>query len=272
MMILVTGGRGQLGSALVRRGAVAPELDIRDPAAVGRTLDRVSPAIVVNAAAYTAVNRAESDRERAFAVNAEGGAPCAARDVRLLHVSTDYVFDGNAREPYREDDPIAPLGAYAESKAAGERAVLDAGGVVVRTAWVLAAAGKSFVQSILRAAAERPVLRVVADQVGSPTWADDLADALVQLAVIRELQPIYHYVGEPPTSRHAFAVAIVDEARKHKPMSCTTIKQITTAEMPMPARRPPYSVLATDRIRSLGIAARPWRAGLAQVVARELAP
>jgi len=275
MTILVSGGRGQLGSALRRRGAAAPELDICDPAAVARSLDKIAPTVVVNAAAYTAVDRAESERDRAFAVNAEGAAvvaaACRVRRIRLLHISTDYVFDGTATQPYREDDPIAPVGVYGESKAAGERAMLDAGGIVVRTAWLFATGGAGFVQTILRLAAERTSLRVVADQIGSPTWADDLADAVVALAAMPALAPIYHYCGEPPVSRHALALAILDEARKHKPMSCIQIDPITTDEMPMPARRPPYSVLATDRIRALGIEPRPWHAGLAHVVAEELA-
>lgn len=283
MRVIVTGGHGQLGRALARRGAVRghdvaalgiSELDICDEAAAARVIGSAAPALVINAAAYTAVDKAETERDRAFAVNRDGAAnvarACAALHVPLLHVSTDYVFDGTATRPYREDDPIAPLGAYGESKAAGEKAVLDIGGTIVRTSWLFEAKGPSFVHTILRLARERAVLRVVADQRGCPTWADDLADALLDLAAHPARERIYHFCNSGETTWHGLAVAIVDAARKHRPLACERVDAITTAEFPTPARRPAYSVLDTARVRALGIATPAWHAGLAHVVEQEL--
>jgi dTDP-4-dehydrorhamnose reductase len=282
MKILVTGGRGQLGRSVARRGAVhghevvAPgsaELDVRDPDRIAAQLDRVAPDLVINAAAFTAVDRAEAARDDAFAVNASGAEhvarACAARRVALLHVSTDYVFDGGSTMPYREDDPIAPLGVYGRSKAAGEAAARAAGATVVRTSWLFATHGPGFVQTILRLAAERPTLRVVADQHGCPTWADDLADALILLGEQHAPATTYHYCGDGPTTWHGFATAIVDEARRYRRLACEAIDAISTAEYPTPARRPAYSVFDTSRIRALGIAPRPWAIGLARVIADE---
>lgn len=283
MRILVTGGRGQLGRALARRGPAAghditaldiEQLDIRDARAVARAVDDGFD-LAINAAAYTAVDKAEAERDAAFAINETGAAnlarACAERGVRLLHVSTDYVFDGTKARPYREDDPIAPLGVYGESKAAGERHVRAAGGTVVRTSWLFEAKGPSFVHTMLRLAKDRPVLRVVADQHGCPTWADDLADGLYALAAQRARGDLYHYCNAEPTTWHAFATAIVDEARKYVSLACERVDAITTAEYPTPARRPAYSVLDTSRIRELGIVPPSWRRGLAEVVAQEMA-
>ncbi|NVB78756.1 MAG: dTDP-4-dehydrorhamnose reductase [Kofleriaceae bacterium] len=283
MKILVAGGKGQLGRALSRRGVAAghdvtapdvEHLDLRDARAVAQAISGGFD-VAINAAAYTAVDKAETERDAAFAINEAGAAnlarACAERGVRLLHVSTDYVFDGTSTRPYREDDPIAPLGVYGESKAAGEREVRAAGGTVVRTSWLFEAKGPSFVHTMLRLAKDRPVLRVVADQHGCPTWADDLADGLYALAAQRTLDGVYHYCNAEPTTWHAFATAIVDEARKHRAVACERIDAITTAEYPTPARRPAYSVLDTSRIRALGIVPPSWRRGLAEVVAQEMA-
>jgi dTDP-4-dehydrorhamnose reductase len=283
MKLLVTGGRGQLGRALVRRAGAhaaevrAPdvdEVDICDPTRVARALASFSPDAVINAAAYTAVDKAETEPDRAYGVNAEGAGMlaqvCAARGVRLLHISTDYVFDGSATRPYREDDPIAPLGVYGASKAAGERAVHAAGGTVVRTSWLFGAGGPSFVHTMLRLAAERPVLRVVADQHGCPAWSDDLADALLALARRPALEPTYHFCNAGPTTWHGFATAIVAEARRHRALACERIEAIPTSEFPTPARRPVYSVLDTARLQALGIVPPPWTTGLANMIALEL--
>lgn len=281
MRVLVTGGHGQLGRAIARRAAQPGDavlaidrdvLDIRDRDAVHAAIVRARPEVVINAAAYTAVDKAESDRELAFAVNADGAGnvarACAAHGVRLLHVSSDYVFDGTSTVPYREDDPIAPLGAYGESKAAGERQVHAAGGRIVRTSWLFEECGPSFVHTMLRLASERAVLRVVADQRGCPTWADDLADALLALARREDGPATYHFCNDGVMTWHAFAEAIVAEGRRHRPLACERVEAITTAEYPTPARRPAYSVLDTSRARSLGITPPPWTRGMAHVVAK----
>jgi len=261
MKILVTGGRGQLGRSLATRARAAghevaapdvDELDITKPIALP------SCDLVINAAAYTAVDKAESERDAAFAVNRDGAAhlarACKERGVRLVHVSTDYVFDGTATRPYREDDPVAPQSVYGASKAEGERAVGAFGGTVVRTSWLFAEGGPSFVHTILRLARERPSLRVVADQHGCPTYAGDLAQALLELAAAPA--GIYHYCNDGATTWHAFAEAIVGRA----------VTPITTADYPTPAKRPAYSVLDTTKVRALGIIPPHWSIGLQRVL------
>jgi dTDP-4-dehydrorhamnose reductase len=281
MKVVVTGGRGQLGRALVRRAGAHTvialarhELDICDEPAVIAHYTETAPDLVINAAAYTAVDKAETERARAFAVNADGAGivarACAARSIPMLHVSTDYVFDGTLDRPYREDDAPHPLGVYGESKLAGERAVAAAGGTIVRTSWLFGEGGPSFVHTMLRLAAERPVLRVVADQRGCPTWADDLADALLALAAVPTRAACYHVCGAEPTTWHGFASAIVAEARRYRVLACERIEEIATVDYPTPAKRPASAVLDTTRIRALGIATPSWRTGLAAVVAREL--
>lgn len=264
MRILVTGGRGQLGRSLAARAEVTAvdvdAVDITDADAVARAVAGYD--VVINGAAYTNVDRAETDRDRAYGVNRDGAANLArACGARLLHVSTNYVFDG-AAGPYREDDAVHPLNVYGASKADGERAVHDAGGTVVRTSWLFGEGGPSFVHSILALASERPELRIVADQHGCPTYAGDLADALLALARHRDRAPTYHYCNDGATTWHGFAEAIVAEA--HLPVA---VVPIATTDYATPARRPANGVLDTSRIRALGIVPPSWRAGLARVVA-----
>jgi dTDP-4-dehydrorhamnose reductase len=279
MNVLVTGGRGQLGRAVVRRGTAAghtvaapdiDELDICSETSVAAGLGNAQ--LVINAAAYTAVDKAESESERAFAINRDGAGilarACAARGIPVLHVSTDYVFDGSSTRPYRESDPIAPLGVYGASKAAGEEQARAAGATIVRTSWLFEGKGPSFVHTMLRLAKDRPQLRVVADQRGCPTWADDLADGLLALA--KAPVGTYHYCNDGETSWHAFATEIIALARTHRPLACERIDAITTAEYPTPAKRPAYSVFDTTKVRELGIVPPHWRIGLAQVIAQEL--
>lgn len=274
MKLVVTGADGQLGRALRRCapdaiGLDLAALDITDAAAVESTLRALAPDVVINAAAYTAVDKAESERDAAFAVNATGAGNLARACRRLLHVSTDYVFDGTA-PIYAEDAPVAPLGVYGESKAAGEREVHAAGGTVIRTSWLFEERGPSFVHTMLRLAQERDTLRVVADQHGCPTWADDLARALLVLAQRETLEATYHYCNDEPTTWHGFATAIIDEGRTHRALRCQRIEAITTAEYPTPARRPAHSVLDTTRIRAAGVACPSWRPGMKHVVATVL--
>jgi dTDP-4-dehydrorhamnose reductase len=227
MRAIVIGTSGQLAIELRRRPCpvglelLSPvKVDVTDAVGLMRQLEDLRPDLVLNASAYTAVDRAESERERAFAVNAAGpqtlAAWCTQRGAALVHVSTDYVFDGNKRGPYLESDAPAPVGAYGESKLAGEEAVRNgcARHVILRTSWVFSAHGQNFLKTMLRLAAERDELRVVADQHGRPTAASDLADAMLSVASrIRASTAsfgTYHFAGSGETTWHGFAQAIVD--------------------------------------------------------------
>lgn len=285
MKLLVLGAGGQVGRELCR--LAWPDgweiaafdrqgLDITEREAVFAGVARERPDIVVNAAAYTAVDRAESEREAAWAGNCTGPANLAAacRDaaIPLIHISTDYVFDGTKSGPYREDDPVAPLGAYGASKEAGERVVRDALAehVILRTAWVYSAHGHNFVKTMLRLASERPALRVVADQIGSPTSAVDIAAAIGaivgQLGTGNRRWGTYHFVGGGAVSWHGFAEAIFALAepwRGRPPL----VEAIATADYPTPARRPANSLLDCTKIGgAFGIVPRPWREALAEVI------
>lgn len=279
MTLLVTGGGGQLARGLVRvaggdvvalaRGA----LDITDPAQVAAALARYRPSVVINAAAFTQVDAAQVAQARAYAVNAAGAGAvaraCAERDIAMIQLSTDHVFDGRAARPYREADPIAPVNVYGASKAAGEVAVRAAGGTVVRTAWLFGRGGPSFVHAIVRRAVEQLRVDVVADQIGSPTCVDDLAAALLVLAGRKLRSAVIHVCGDEPASRHAFAEAIVAEARAVRALRCVELDAIASFERPSLARRPGYGVLDTAYARSLGLPIGSWRAGLRALIAEE---
>ena len=285
MRLLLLGGNGQVGRELrrslpalgelvvaTRDGAGADAVaDFDAPGSLAALVARVAPDVVVNAAAYTAVDRAETDADVAFRVNAEAPAAiataCAASGALLLHYSTDYVFDGRAVRPYREDDPTSPLGVYGASKLAGEQAIRASGArhAILRTAWVYAAHGKNFLLTMLRLAGERDELRVVADQVGAPTPAAWIADASAD--IVRHgvgESGTWHLVADGETSWHGFAEAIVDEAHAlgliaRKPR----VTAIGTTDYPTPAQRPAYSVLDTTKLRTdFGIAPPDWREGL----------
>lgn len=298
MKILLLGGNGQVGHAL--RGSLAPlgtlvvttrsghlddgtpceVADFEQPGSLQGLLARIAPDVVVNAAAYTAVDRAETEPELAFRANAEApavmAAACAERGTLLLHYSTDYVFDGSGTRPYREDDPTSPLGVYGQSKLAGEQAIVASGArhCIVRTAWVYDAHGKNFLRTMLRLAAERDELRVVADQVGTPTSATLIARTSAALIAGhvngRDLQGLLHLTAAGQTSWHGFAAAIVDGAfvrglLERKPH----VVPIDTAQFPTPARRPAYSCLDTSRLVAvLGTDMPHWQADLAEVLSR----
>lgn len=289
MKLLLLGGNGQVGRELRRalpalgdvvvatRTGAGGELaaDFDAPDGVGELVRRIAPDVVVNAVAYTAVDRAESEPDAAFRVNALAPAAiaqaCAATDALLLHYSTDYVFDGSASRPYREDDATAPLGVYGASKLAGEDAIRASGArhAILRTAWVYAAHGRNFLHTMLRLARERDELRVVGDQVGAPTSAAWIADASARI-VARGVPAsgTWHLVAAGETSWHGFAEAIMDEALAAGLLaSRPRVLPITTGEYPTPARRPAYSVLDTTRLcRDFGIAAPDWRDGLHAVI------
>jgi dTDP-4-dehydrorhamnose reductase len=291
MRLLVTGGSGQLGEALRRLGPaqgaeiVAPsrdEMDLADPGSISRALTTYNVDLAVNGGAYTQVDKAESEPDLAQRVNGDApgriAAICADKGWPLIHVSTDYVFDGRKSDAYLESDPVAPLGVYGRTKEAGERAVRTASPrhVVMRTSWVYASHGANFVKTMLRLARERDELRVVADQRGIPTSADDLAAAILTvakqvLASANDRWGTYHYSADGPTTWHEFACAIVERAagrigRKPK------VTAIATADYPTPARRPANSVLDCRKIMAtFAPPRRPWQAGLDEVLARLLA-
>lgn len=284
MKVLITGGTGQLGRALVRSAPVGAELvvpdratlDLTDSDAIAHAVIVHRPDVVVNCAAYTAVDRAESERELAHAVNA--GAPeafavtCAALDTTLVQLSTDFVFDGAQGTPYAPYDEPKPLNVYGASKLAGERAVLDEGrlrGFIVRTAWVYAADGKNFVTTILRLLREKRRANVVADQIGTPTSAASLANAVWRVVADRGDPAVLHHTDAGVASWYDFAVAIGEEATALGLLEPGwVVAPIPTTAFPTSARRPAYSVL--DKGASwarLGIQPNHWRVELRRVLA-----
>jgi dTDP-4-dehydrorhamnose reductase len=307
--ILLTGSGGQLGWEL--RRALAPlgelaafdraGLDLADPGRIRSALREINPAIIVNAAAYTAVDRAESERDAAFAINARAPGVLAEEALRLgallIHYSTDYVFDGTKSAPYTEEDTPNPLGVYGASKLEGEQAILasGAGHWIFRTSWVYAPRGKNFLLTILRVAREGKPLRVVADQYGAPTSAAMLARATAQALSTRALalstraralssraqalaahtnlvatppSGMYHMTAAGRTSWHGFASAILAEFGLHNPIAA-----IPAAEYPLPAKRPANSVLDNSRLAAaFGIRLPDWEAGLREATAELLQP
>lgn len=293
MKILLLGGNGQVGHELRRSllglgdvvvttrdgmlddGGTCEVLDMSRLDGIGPLVARVAPDVVVNATAYTAVDRAEDEADVAFRINAEApraiAEVCADRGAQLVHYSTDYVFDGNGSRPYREDDPTAPLGVYGASKLAGERAIEAVGGqhLILRTAWVYALHGQNFLRTMLRLAGERDELRVVADQRGSPTPAWLIADVTAKvLARGMGDSGVRHIVTEGETSWHGFAEAIMDEAHARGLMERKPrVVPITTAEFPTRAHRPAYSVLDTASLQREYMLTLPdWRQALAMTL------
>ncbi len=284
MRVIIIGAQGQVGWELNRRAIALghevlawdqAELDITDAAAVDQALDASGADVVINAAAYTAVDKAEQEPDRAFAVNRDGPAhlatACARLNIPLLHISTDYVYDGRQSSPYVEDDAPTPLGVYGASKLAGDEAVRRGlpRHLILRVSWVFSVHGHNFVKTILRLAREREELRIVADQHGSPTFAGDIADVLLELAGrIAEIDAkgawgTYHYCGDPVTTWHGFTCAIVELAGEREPLRAQTILPITTADYPTPAARPANSALDCGKLAArFGILPRPWRDGL----------
>jgi dTDP-4-dehydrorhamnose reductase len=256
--VLITGAAGQLGRELLRSvpegveciAATREILDIADAAQVRAFVWRERPGLIINAAAYTAVDKAESEQELAAAINVNGAAnlatACAENGSRLIHVSTDFVFDGTSSTPYLPDAPTSPLGEYGRSKLAGEQAVVAGlpSALIMRTAWVYSAFGGNFVKTMLRLMAEREELSVVADQVGTPTWARGLADALWLAADQSDLQGLYHWTDAGVCSWYDFAVAIAEEALEIGLLQrMPRIHPIPGSAYPTPAARPAFSVL-----------------------------
>ncbi|HUW72908.1 MAG TPA: dTDP-4-dehydrorhamnose reductase [Methyloceanibacter sp.] len=288
--IMVFGAGGQIGRHVIETGSLAgceavgltrAEADICDPAAVAKAIGRHAPTIIVNAAAYTAVDKAETEMEQAFAVNRDGAAvlaqAAAEAGLPLIHLSTDYVFDGLNRTPYLEDDPVSPQGAYARSKEAGERAVREVHDrhLILRTSWVYGPFGTNFLRTILRLGAERDELAIVDDQTGCPTATGDLAVAIMALAQRIENGGsndwgTYHYAGADMVTWHGFATMIFAEAAKFG-RKAPRLRPIATADYPTAAPRPAYSVLGTEKLRrAFGIEPRPLRDSLVASLQRLL--
>ncbi|AUH33607.1 dTDP-4-dehydrorhamnose reductase [Paracoccus tegillarcae] len=275
--LLVFGRTGQVAQELARLapGAIfmgRDQADLTDPAACGRIIAQTDCRAVINAAAYTAVDKAETDADTARLVNAEAPAAmaqaAATKGVPFLHVSTDYVFDGSGDLPRDTDAPTAPLGVYGATKLAGEQGVEAAGGqwAIMRTSWVFSSHGANFVKTMLRLGAERDHLTIVADQIGGPTPARDIAAALLVMAGQMIADPakggLYHFAGAPDASWADFAREIFDQ----RGLNCEVV-DIPSSDYPTPARRPLNSRLDCSRIsKDFGIARPDWRAGLAQVL------
>ena len=280
MRLLVFGRTGQVARELARgcpRDAEArflgrDEADLSDPQACAEAVAGSGADAVINAAAWTAVDRAEAEEPAATVVNADApGAmarACAARAIPILHLSTDYVFDGRGTDPFAPDSPTAPIGAYGRSKLAGEAAIRASGAphLILRTSWVFSAHGSNFVKTMLRLGAERQSLRVVADQIGGPTPAAAIAQALFTAAramIEGHAGGTHHFAGAPDTSWADFARAIMRDAG----LPCR-VEDIPSTDYPTPAQRPLNSRLdCTSLMRDFGIARPDWRAGLAAVIA-----
>lgn len=283
MKVLITGAGGQLGGALQRTAPAGIDLnaidvddvDFTDDAMLRARLIVEAPDVLINAAAYTAVDKAENDEETAQAINADAVAimaqEMAAQGGKLVHVSTDFVFDGTSSRAYRPDDARAPISAYGRTKAAGEDH-LRATDLLVRTAWVYEAGGANFVRTMIRLMKEREELGVVADQIGSPTWATGLARTIWGL-IAKGATGTFHHSDDGQTSWHEFAVAIAEEAHALGLIDrIPAIKPITTADYPTPARRPAFSLLDCSATREfLGDTPVPWRTNLRLMLEQEKA-
>ncbi len=290
MKILVTGANGQVGYSLTQQlseqhwdfiALTRNELDISDAAAVDTAVQQFHPDIIINAAAYTAVDKAEQERELAFAINRDGAANLARAakkiNAAILHISTDYVFAGDAAGTYNEDAPTTPQGAYGQSKLEGEQAVITANDkhIILRTAWVFGEHGNNFVKTMIRLGRTRDSLGIVADQEGGPTYAGDIAAAL--LAIAQQYNAgksinwgIYHYSGLPHVSWFGFAQFIFSEVEQAKlyEKNVPLLTAITTADYPTPAKRPANSKLNCSKIEyNFGIAPSNWKLALKSIKA-----
>jgi len=286
-MLLITGANGQVGQCFRHLAVQYPDfqfffagssdLDITDRRRLDQFLQKSKVEWIINCAAYTAVDKAEHEPNQARKVNVTGARnladACAQRDIPLIHLSTDYVYHSRQNTPFREEDPVSPKGVYARTKLAGDRAVLKAyptGAMVIRTSWVYSAFGQNFARTMLRLGAERPVLSVVFDQIGTPTYAPDLAAAI--LTIIQKVEMgevsrnsisgVWHYSNEGVTSWYDFAQAIFDLQK----LPCR-VRPIETREYPTPAQRPPFSVLNKAKIKAaFGLEIPHWRESLKRML------
>ncbi|KEF31643.1 dTDP-4-dehydrorhamnose reductase [Marinobacter nitratireducens] len=286
MKVVITGADGQLGQCLQDRLSNTPNkvfplsrrgLDITDTEAVLDHIVAIDPDVIINAAAYTAVDKAESDTEAAWAVNAKAveNLASAANNVSALfvHVSTDYVFDGSSSSPYKEADPVNPTGVYGASKLAGEKAAQQAERhIIVRTAWVFSEYGHNFLKTMVRLAGERDSLSIVNDQTGTPTYAGDLAAALVHLSEALPANGVYHFSGGEACTWFDFARAIFATCEElSEGFNMPQLTPISSSEFPTPVRRPAYSVLDGQRLKEeASVSAGDWRIALLPVCKKVL--
>lgn len=289
---LILGDQGQVAYELKRelatlghvislgRHSNPDNIDLANPVDFDSIISKTKPDCIVNAAAYTAVDKAEQESVLAHRINAEavGGLAQAAANanIPLIHYSTDYVFDGSAQEPYREDHPTNPQGVYGQSKLAGEHAITASGAshLILRTSWVYGTRGGNFLRTMRRLAREREELTIVADQTGCPTWSRHIAQATAQIVIQLKRNPeliarhsgIYHLVSSGQGTWYEFATAIIEHQRQQESIACQRIVPITTAQFPTPAKRPAYSVLNTDKLaETFGVRLPDWREALSQV-------
>jgi dTDP-4-dehydrorhamnose reductase len=304
LKILLTGRNGQVGSELLRTlpavgDVVAPgrlELDLLDGRQIRRMMQELRPNLIVNAAAFTAVDAAEKQQHEARAINAEAPAILAEEALKcgasMVHYSTDYVFDGTKKRPYAETDSTGPLNVYGKTKLEGEEAIRASGVpyLILRTAWVYDTRGRNFFLTILRMATQKEELRVVIDQTGAPTWSRDIAESTVKILrdlasasvgpsggeLLSRVSGIYHLTAGGETTWHGFATAILEEAAKiganvpwvyevtqRKPLITTKVTPISASDYPTPAARPTYSLLSNARLKqTFGVEVRDWRARL----------
>jgi dTDP-4-dehydrorhamnose reductase len=277
--ILVSGANGQLGRELQDVSSLnsplefhffdSTDLDVTNRNQVENVVATVKPAYIVNCAAYTAVDKAENDREKAFAVNAEAVLSLAevsrSSGAKLIHISTDYVFDGTGTRPYTEDDPVHPLNVYGESKLMGERYAMRNDAVVLRTAWVYSVHGNNFLKTMLRVMNSRPEVRVVNDQFGTPTHAADIAATIIKIINCGKwMSGVFHFTNEGSISWFDFA----QEIKRLSGSSCNIVP-IPTEEYPTPAKRPAYTILDKTKIQATyGISLVPWQESLQQCMLR----
>ena len=283
MNLLISGADGQLGQALQQQAAKLGNIDtvtafnrqsfdLTDSARCRHILRKLKPDALINAGAYTAVDKAESEPETANRINGDSvgvlAKACRELDCRFIHVSTDYVFNGCGHRPYRPDDPVDPINAYGAGKALGEHLALKNNdqSVIVRTAWVYAATGRNFVNTMLRLMAEKPQLNVVCDQIGTPTWATSLADCLLQLTDRADLTGIYHYTDAGVASWYDFAKAIQTLSSQSRVKTCD-IRPCDSSAFPTPARRPSFSLLDKSRLyHDLNLTPVYWRDALSRML------
>jgi dTDP-4-dehydrorhamnose reductase len=286
MKVLLTGSKGQLGQEVEKLGMNAgldiipmdlPEIDITDSEMLTQIFSDLKPSIVINAAAYTAVDLAETQKDICYAVNSAGPANltqlCDKYNARLIHISTDYVFDGKGNTPYQEDDPVSPVNVYGHSKAEGESAVIAGSGkhLVLRTSWLYGRYGKNFVKTMLRMGQEKKVIKVVNDQYGCPTCAYDLAKVIIIIAQQLESKSdkwgIYQYCGNGITTWYDFAVSIFQFAGEIGFNKIPVITSIPTSQFPTAAKRPLYTALDCSKTKSsFGVEIYPWRQSLKKTI------